>query len=96
MVLSADRVKRGWTSLSENPTISTIVKGTEATQSFTKKQSAGITRTMLRLIVNRYDKKLVEKTNSIYGIARFRIGLESCAQSRGQERGLSSQTVVRH
>ena len=56
MVLSAERVKRGWTSLSENPTISAIVEGAEAAQPFTKKQSAGITCTMVKLILNKYGK----------------------------------------
>ena len=56
MVLSAERAKRGWTSLSENPTISAIVEGAEAAQPLTKKQSAGITRTMVKLIVDKYGK----------------------------------------
>ena len=56
MVLSTERAKRGWSSLSDNPTISAIIEGVEAAQPFTRKQSAGITRTMVRFIVNKYGK----------------------------------------
>ena len=51
MVLSAERKKRGWSSLSEDADISIIVSGAEAAAPHSKKQSAGLTRTMVRLIV---------------------------------------------
>ena len=56
MVLSAERQKRGWPSLSEDATISVILDGVEASQPYTKKQSAGITRVMVGLVVAGHGK----------------------------------------
>ena len=49
-VLSAERQRRGWVSLSEDRSISAVVHGAEAAAPRTLKQSAGITATMVRLI----------------------------------------------
>ena len=51
MVLSAERQKRGWVSLSSDQTISMVVAGAEAEAPRTKKQSAGLTMQMLKFIV---------------------------------------------
>ena len=50
MVLSAARAKLGAPSLSEDPTISAVVNATEAASPRTKKQSPGLTNTMVKCV----------------------------------------------
>ena len=49
-VLSAARIKRGMPSLKDDPVISAVVDGAEASNPRTRKQSAGVTATMVKLI----------------------------------------------
>jgi len=50
MVLSAARIKLGAPSLKDDPVISAVVDGAEAANPRTKKQSAGLTATMVKMI----------------------------------------------
>ena len=56
MVLSAARIKVGLPSLSEDPNISAVVDGAEAKEPGTKKQSAGLTDTMVKFITKNWGK----------------------------------------
>ena len=51
-VLSAARQKLGVPPLSDDPTISAVVDGAEAANPRTKKQSAGLTATMVKMVAN--------------------------------------------
>ena len=55
-VLSAARAKLGVPSLKDDPVISAVVQGAEAANPRTKKQSAGLTATMVKLVVRRWGK----------------------------------------
>ena len=52
--LSKQRLRRGWASLNGCPSISAIVDAAEAAQPRTKKQSAGLTATMVRCVRRRW------------------------------------------
>ena len=72
MVLSAERAKRGWTSLSENPTISAMGRsGTTLDQKTIGWHNSDNGQAYCRQI--RQSGQLVEKTNSIDGSARLRV-----------------------
>ena len=52
--LSKYRLQRGWVSLTGDEAIAAIVRGSESQQPGTKKQAAGFTDTMVRLVVRRW------------------------------------------
>ena len=56
MVLSAARAKIGLPSLSEDPRVSSVVTGAEAREPRTKKQSAGLSASMVRFILRAWGR----------------------------------------
>ena len=55
-VLSAERQRRGWTSLNSDRAIAAVVAGAESAAPYTKKQSAGLTVAMVRCIVRKWGR----------------------------------------
>lgn len=65
MVLSAARAKLGAPSLSDDPMISAVVDGTEASNPRTKKQSPGLTDTMVKCVRQGWGKSRKWHRNQI-------------------------------
>ena len=52
--LSAYRTRRGWATLTSDPSITAIVDGVESANPRTKRQSAGLTAAMVRYVVSKW------------------------------------------
>ena len=89
--LSKSRMRKGWVSLNSDPAISEIVAGAEAAEPRTKKQSAGLTSTMVKYVCRGWNhsvcwwRRQVATITSLGFVSLMRLG-EICSLQRADVR----------